>query len=58
MIIAWYEWRYDFMYGNYPSEWVGLDPSIYVVSGSEPGELELPEGLLPSGCDIEGEFGC
>ncbi len=58
LTIGWNEWRYDFMSWNYPNEWDLLDPSRYVVSGSEPGSLPDVTEVPPPPCRVDGEFGC
>jgi rhodanese-related sulfurtransferase len=52
--IGWNEWRYYWSIWNHDGE-TQVDPSKFVISGTEPGILEVDVG---SGCPIEGGFGC
>ena len=54
--VGWNEWKYFWNLWNHDGE-TPVDPSLYVVSGNEPGSVEGVEGL-DSGCPIEGGFGC
>jgi len=56
MTIGWNEWRYFPEVWNYPHEWEDLNIMDYVVEGAEPGEV--PKGLAPKGCTLDGSLGC
>jgi rhodanese-related sulfurtransferase len=53
--IGWNEWRYYWNLWNHDAE-SKVDPSKYVVGGSEPGSIAGE--VVGSGCPIEGGFGC
>ena len=58
MTVGWNEWRYGWEMWNYDTEWEDHLVDDYVVSGTEPGELD-PNILRPAaGCGVDGELSC
>ncbi|MAH07257.1 hypothetical protein CMI38_03350 [Candidatus Pacearchaeota archaeon] len=55
--IGWNEWRYHWSIWNHAHEWSETDVLDYVVSGSEPGEMEGVKKVKGCGVD-EGGLGC
>jgi rhodanese-related sulfurtransferase len=57
LTIGWNEWRYGWQMWNYDTEWDTYKVEDYVVSGSEPGELQESVGI-PTPCPIGGSLSC
>ncbi len=59
LAIGWNEWRYFWTLWNHEHEWEVVNVNDYVVTGSEPGAVEIKKESNDSNvCPIEGELGC
>ncbi len=57
LTIGWNEWRYGWEMWNYETEWDEYKVEDYVVSGSEPGEVNTKHSF-PKPCPIDGSLSC
>lgn len=54
--IGWNEWRYHWTIWNHEHEWNQTNVEDYIATGPEPGSVV--NATIPTGCPVEGAFGC
>jgi len=57
MTIGWNQWRYGWDMWNYDNEKGEFSVEDYIVSGSEPGEVDF-DGKIPEPCPVGGSLRC